>query len=712
MNDDDEADYDDNDKVDNDDDDDDDDDDEADNDGQEDFYDEISIVAPCEMSILAPCEMSILAPCKLPFVAPCEISIVAPCEMSILAPCKLPFVAPCEMSIVAPCEMSIVAPFEMSIVAPCEMSIVAPFEMSIVAPCEISIVAPCEISIVARIELSIVAPCEMSIVAPCEMSIVAPCVSMSWIIVTRSTAAGLADYEMLYAVAVVLSLLTAVAGYNGAIPIGVIFDKRDTVAQRAFERALAHHKSQSKYRDPHFQLNVTVDVIDVTDNFQLASAICRQMTQGVFAILGQKSYHSADIVNALTSTFQMPFITPSLSQSSVQGGSSSFEVHLRPDHTAAVMDVIEHLDWRDIHFLYDSDEGLHRLQYIFKVLGNDSVHWFSMIKFTNINDVHDDLRMADLSDSNNSVAKSFVLDLSSDEAYQTVLKQIPEVGMNKFGYNYLLTTLDFQSMNLSRFRHGGVNITGFQLLEHPQMLSDDLRRKSRDGDMPNSYGLPVHAALAVDGLKVIEEAISGMLENDSDVFRWIFRRGDLYNQNKTKGIPCTTRPPIPWMFGQNILKLIKKRQPMGLSGSLTFNEDGHRKDFSLGVFSMALDKGIQKIDIAAADIAITDIGASDISITDIGTTDIGTADIGITDIGTADIGITDIGTADISITDIGMPDIAAADIGITDIGIPNIGISDNGAADISIIDIGTSNIVTRSIGTKNLSTVELGAYRC
>uniref|UniRef100_A0A2C9JM66 Glutamate receptor n=1 Tax=Biomphalaria glabrata TaxID=6526 RepID=A0A2C9JM66_BIOGL len=375
----------------------------------------------------------------------------------------------------------------------------------------------------------------------------------------------------------------------------VIFDKRDSVSQRAFERALAHHRAQSKYRDPHFQLNVTVDVIDVTDNFQLASAICRQMTQGVFAILGQKSYQSADIVKSLTSTFRMPFITPSLAQSSVLGGSSSYELHLRPDHTAAVIDVIEHLHWKEVHFLYDSDEGLHRLQHMYKMMSNNSVRWFSMIRFSDITDVHDDLRMTDFSDNYTRYQKAFVLDLSSDEAYQTVLKQIPEVGMNKFGYNYLLTSLDFQSMNLSRFRHGGVNITGFQLLEHPQIISEDFSRKSRDGDMPNSYGLPVHAALAVDGLKVIEEAISGMLENDSDVFRWIFRRGDLYNLNKTKGIPCTTRPPLPWMFGQNILTLIKKRQPQGLSGSLTFDEDGHRKDFSLGVFSMALDKGIQKI---------------------------------------------------------------------------------------------------------------------
>ncbi|CAL1535039.1 unnamed protein product, partial [Lymnaea stagnalis] len=379
-------------------------------------------------------------------------------------------------------------------------------------------------------------------------------------------------------------------------PPGAIFDSRDIGSQRAFEHALANHKLNSKHRDPHFQLNITMDTIDITDNFQLASAMCRQMTQGVFAILGQKSTQSADIVKSLSSTFHMPFITPSLSPSTIRGSSSNFELHLRPDYTAAIIDVIEHLKWKHVHFLYDSDEGLQRLQNIHKMMRNDSVQWFSVVRFNDVTDVHDELRMTDMSDG---FPKVFVLDLSSDEAYSTVLRQIPEVGMNKFGYTYLLATLDYQSMNLSRFWNGGGNVTGFQLLESPKRLTDDLNRNSGSmvdvGFRQNDHGLKVNAALTVDGLRVIEDAISGMLENDSDVFRWIFRRGDLYNQNKTKGIPCTTKPPIPWMFGTNILQMIKTRQPPGLSGSLTFTEDGYRKDFSLGVYSIALDEGIKKI---------------------------------------------------------------------------------------------------------------------
>ncbi|GFN90015.1 glutamate receptor [Plakobranchus ocellatus] len=182
--------------------------------------------------------------------------------------------------------------------------------------------------------------------------------------------------------------------------------------------------------------------------------------------------------------------------------------------------------------------------------------------------------------------------------------------MNKFGYNYLFGTLDFKSLNLSRYRHGGVNVTGFQLLEEPSSVSvseqnDLVLSMSEAGDLKGqhqhqgfvNHGLPVQAALTVDSLSVIESAVSSLLKNDSLIFRWTFRRGELYNLNKTKGIPCSTRPPAPWMFGKTLLDTMKEASPApeGLSASLEFDHNGYRKDFSLGVYSMALDHGLQKI---------------------------------------------------------------------------------------------------------------------
>ncbi|RUS87243.1 hypothetical protein EGW08_004995, partial [Elysia chlorotica] len=402
-------------------------------------------------------------------------------------------------------------------------------------------------------------------------------------------------------------------GNSWGIPIGAIFDSKDVISQRAFKFALTRHQQESWRRDPYFRFNAsnTVDIINIEDNFQLASAICRQMSHGVFAILGQKSVLSADIVQSLTSTFQMPYITPSLTPSSPRISDSSFELHMRPDHTKALIDIIEYLGWKHVHFLYDSDEGLQRFQHIHKMMRNGTVQWFSVVRFTDVNDIHDELRLADLPDKK-SLTKAFVVDLSSEEAYRKVLKQIPEVGMNKFGYNYLFGTLDFKSLNLSRYRHGGVKVTGFQLLDeeedHPPPEDDDgqIYPKARVQDEParqlRSQGfvpekLPIKAALTVDSLKLIESAVSYLLNNDSEVFRHTFRRGELYNFNKTKGVPCSTRPPRPWMFGRTLFDLMREVEPVpaGLSGTLQFDQDGYRKDYSLGVYSMALDHGLQKI---------------------------------------------------------------------------------------------------------------------
>ncbi|ESP00207.1 hypothetical protein LOTGIDRAFT_173366 [Lottia gigantea] len=109
-----------------------------------------------------------------------------------------------------------------------------------------------------------------------------------------------------------------------------------------------------------------------------------------------------------------------------------------------------------------------RVQYIYNKLKESSVNGKIEIGFRRIEDInkaHSDLRRLDRFYEPDAT-KNVILDLSSQDAYRKILKQIPEVGMNREGYNYLMGTLDMLSLNLSRFRHGGVNITGFQLVNH------------------------------------------------------------------------------------------------------------------------------------------------------------------------------------------------------------------------------------------------------
>ena len=68
----------------------------------------------------------------------------------------------------------------------------------------------------------------------------------------------------------------------------------------------------------------------------------------------------------------------------------------------------------------------------------------------------------------------------------------------------------------------------------------------------------VDSALAVDAVETVRRALEAMLSKDSLVFQHTFRRGSIYNRNRTLGIPCTTRPVIPWMHGHALYSALKQ----------------------------------------------------------------------------------------------------------------------------------------------------------
>lgn len=64
--------------------------------------------------------------------------------------------------------------------------------------------------------------------------------------------------------------------------------------------------------------------------------------------------------------------------------------------------------------------------------------------------------------------------------------------------------------------------------------------------------------MIVDSVTLIWKIFKEMLQVKPKYFRHAFRRGMIYNYNRTKGIPCTTKPPVPWMCGPDIVSAIKQ----------------------------------------------------------------------------------------------------------------------------------------------------------
>ncbi|KAK3606415.1 hypothetical protein CHS0354_042068 [Potamilus streckersoni] len=335
----------------------------------------------------------------------------------------------------------------------------------------------------------------------------------------------------------------------------------------------------------------------------MVSAICNRMKSGVFLFYGVTDIRSRNIIRDFTRTFHMPYLSPSTAPLEIKP-QQNFEIHMKPDYSLAIIDMIEYFGWPRMHYLYDSDDGLNRLQMVLAALRNtregDYSSQITVIarRLYNVENAHDELRQMDRMVMDDE--KVFVFDLSSERAYRSILKQIPEVGMNKEGYHYLVATLDFINLDMQRYLHGGVNITGFQLLnfENPA-----LRKFIRTWNMLDPYTYPgagktkltYEAALAVDVIDVITRSLRNMVAENPKIFQSTFRRKEVYNYNRTQGIPCNTKPPVPWMHGNTIMDEIKELDFEGLTGRIRFDENGFRKDYELNVFTVGLDTGPFKI---------------------------------------------------------------------------------------------------------------------
>jgi hypothetical protein len=83
--------------------------------------------------------------------------------------------------------------------------------------------------------------------------------------------------------------------------------------------------------------------------------VCRQMSIGVFALFGTKSYRSQDILTSYADKFHMPYVTVSSVMEKMAG---SYELHMKPPLTRVLRDLIVSHNWNNISYVYDSDAGM------------------------------------------------------------------------------------------------------------------------------------------------------------------------------------------------------------------------------------------------------------------------------------------------------------------------------------------------------------------
>ncbi|KAM8710112.1 hypothetical protein ACLKA7_016842 [Drosophila subpalustris] len=429
------------------------------------------------------------------------------------------------------------------------------------------------------------------------------------------------------------------------IPLGAIFEQGTDEVQSAFKYAMLNHNLNVSSR--RFELQAYVDVINTADAFKLSRLICNQFSRGVYSMLGAVSPDSFDTLHSYSNTFQMPFVTPWFPEKVLtpSSGFLDFALSMRPDYHQAIIDTIQFYGWRKIIYLYDSHDGLLRLQQIYQGLkpGNEAFQVELVKRISNVSMAIEFLHT--LEQIGRFTKKHIVLDCPTEMAKQILIQHVRDLRLGRRTYHYLLSGLVMDDRWESEIiEFGAINITGFRIVDTNRRLVREFYDSWKRLDPQMSVGagresISAQAALMYDAVFVLVEAFNKILRKKPDQFRNNVQRrsqtlmaaastaGDGsnsssnnndagFNSNSGSGsgssgngggsgnfniapraLDCNTAKGWvnAWEHGDKISRYLRKVEIEGLTGDIKFNDDGRRVNYTLHVVEMTVNSAMVKV---------------------------------------------------------------------------------------------------------------------
>ncbi|XP_012890361.1 PREDICTED: glutamate receptor 1 isoform X4 [Dipodomys ordii] len=361
------------------------------------------------------------------------------------------------------------------------------------------------------------------------------------------------------------------ANFPNNIQIGGLFPNQQSQEHAAFRFALSQLTEPPK-------LFPQIDIVNISDSFEMTYRFCSQFSKGVYAIFGFYERRTVNMLTSFCGALHVCFITPSFPVDT----SNQFVLQLRPELQDALISIIDHYKWQKFVYIYDADRGLSVLQ---KVLDTAAEKNWQVTAVNILTTTEEGYRML-FQDLEKKKERLVVVDCES-ERLNAILGQVVKLEKNGMGYHYILANLGFMDIDLNKFKESGANVTGFQLVNYTDTIPAKIMQQWKNSDARDhtrvDWKRPKYtSALTYDGVKVMAEAFQSLRRQRID----ISRRGNAGD--------CLANPAVPWGQGIDIQRALQQVRFEGLTGNVQFNEKGRRTNYTLHVIEMKHD-GIRKI---------------------------------------------------------------------------------------------------------------------
>ncbi|KAK7026645.1 hypothetical protein SK128_015457 [Halocaridina rubra] len=388
------------------------------------------------------------------------------------------------------------------------------------------------------------------------------------------------------------------------IVIGGIFDAKDERQELAFRYAV-DRVNRDRSTLSRSMLRAQVEKLPADDSFHASKRVCMLLRTGVAAIFGPQSENTANHVQSICDAMEVPHIETRWDYKLTRDEYSVNLYPYPPSLSKAYLDILKELQWKSFVILYDSNEGLVRLQDLLMEK-----------KFTvTVRQLNEDGDYRPLlKDIKRSQETRIVLDVAQEKIYH-VLKQAAQIGLMREYHNYFITSLDFNLIDIEDFRYGGTNITGIQLIDPKNEQLAQVVEEWMYGELKYGRALPPHlkhitteAALMYDAVHLFAKALDDLDASHDVIIDKLYCEGDKAWQHGSSLINYmklySSRPPTGGtrggMPGGRFGPIANysyhdQVQVFGLTGLIKFDTQGFRSDFKLDILEMDVKEGLKKV---------------------------------------------------------------------------------------------------------------------
>ncbi|XP_054708737.1 glutamate receptor ionotropic, kainate 2-like isoform X2 [Uloborus diversus] len=367
----------------------------------------------------------------------------------------------------------------------------------------------------------------------------------------------------------------SIASLPEVIPIGGLFESLETFdddREMAFRFAVDRINSDESLL-PNARLAAKIERLKPQSSFHAAKAVCALVSEGALALFGPPSSASSALVRSTSSTLHLPHLE--WHPPTREGPRSPFTVSLFPRSLGlALYQLVRSKNWRAFTIIYEDPEELIKLQDLMKLRNLSNVK-ISLQQYTfdfQYNKILKDIRKKG--------ETNIVLEVPTSRI-KDVLTEAQKAGMLTEYHNYLITSLDFHTLDLSSFQHSRSNISAFRIVSpEGQYYGRDSHTRlfgRKEHSLRKVTPLTTETALLVDAVNLYSRALHDVAQKQTI---------------SSRSVSCDS--PGVWPYGTSVLEAMKKMQMRGLTGDVQLDKQGRRTNYTLDLLELKT-KGIVKV---------------------------------------------------------------------------------------------------------------------